>query len=108
MTKFLFRSICPICREYDDVIQWKHTNCGGRRFIDENLDLICEKCGDRTFILNSPFSCNKNNHTKEEKPDAFSIIGILSYIKNIPDLDGRTRVKMRSNLINYCQKNKLN
>ena len=101
MAKFLFRSYCPICFE-DDIIQWKHINCGGRIFIDENLDLICEKCGYRTFILNSPFVCNKNNHTKEEKPDVFSIIAILSYINNIPGLDGPTRVKMRSKLKNFC------
>ena len=98
MAKFLFKSICPICFE-DDVMEWTHSDCGGRRYIDENLYLICEKCSDRTFILDAYFTCN--NHNKSEKPDKYGMIEIITCIRNFPDMNCQTRRKMRSKLCSF-------
>ncbi len=97
MSKYLFRSICPVCLD-GDIIKWTHTKCGGTRYIDENLYLICEKCNDRTFILDTSFTCNHNNHNKAEKPDVLSLMEIISSFENIPDINGCTRRKMLDKL----------
>ena len=99
MSKYLFKCQCPICQE-GDIFQWNHSNCG-RRFIDEDLYLICEKCNDRTFVLEASFACGKNNHTKPEKPDVYCMISTLGRIGNIPDLNGPTRKKMIDKLKKY-------
>ena len=95
MAKFLFKSICPICLD-GDVLEFTHSSCGGRRYIDENLYLICEKCSDRTFILDAYFTCN--NHKKSEKADCYDMIEIISSLSNFPDMNCQTRRKMRSKL----------
>ena len=63
--------------------------------------LICEKCNDRTFVLDTSFACDKNNHTKHEKPDVFCMITILSCLSNIPGMNLLTRKKMLDKLKKY-------
>lgn len=90
MTKFLFRSFCPICLN-GDIITWTHTNCGGNRYIDENLYLTCEKCNSRTYILDSTFSCP--NHEGSKKTDLMSLIQMISLLDDSV-IDFSTRKKM--------------
>ena len=100
MPKFLFKTNCPICLD-SEIIQWTHSNCGGDQYIDENCDLICEKCNDRTFILDQTFKCNNLNHKCYNEPDAHNVIAILSDLRNIPELDSYTRRNMLKLLIKY-------
>ena len=97
MPKYLFRSNCPICLD-GDIIEWIHTDCGGRRYIDEDLYLLCDKCNNRTFILDSGFSCDK--HKDSHKPELYDIISLISQITNIPDMNSATRRKMINKLRN--------
>ena len=97
MPKFLFKTNCPICLD-SEIIQWTHSNCGGDQYIDENCDLICEKCNDRTFILDKTFKCNNLNHKNYYKPDVYNVIAILARITNIPKF---TKINMLNLLKKY-------
>ena len=56
MSKYLFKTKCPACGDRE-IFTWCHDpkNCGGARYIDEDLYLHCNKCNDKTFLFNSPF-----------------------------------------------------
>ena len=107
MEKFLFRSKCPSCLEEGDIISWTHSGCGGYIFIDENVDLTCQKCNIKFFVLNARFNCayhsidhcgyrdNNNNNF------IISMISIISDIQNFPGMNPSTRIRMMYKLKNY-------
>ena len=99
MAKFLFKSNCPICFD-EEIHQWTHSDCGGNRYIDENCYLICEKCDNKIFILDTYFTCN--NHRNSQKPDVYDIICIIKSIVNIPEMNCKTRKNMLTLLKKYC------
>ena len=41
--------ICPACG--NRTISQRYHTCGGKRYIDEDLNLYCEKCNDKTFFF---------------------------------------------------------
>ena len=99
MSKYLFESICPICLDGSRFVFYH--DCGGKRFIDEDLYLHCEKCNDKTFILDSEFKCDCNNHNYYEKVDKYDIISCISQISNLPSITGNVRKNMLKKLKDY-------
>ena len=55
MSKYLFEFICPGCGHGN--LQVFYHKCGGKRYIDEDLYLYCDKCSDKTYLFNSTFKC---------------------------------------------------
>ena len=55
MPKYPLKMPCPACGSR--IISERYHTCGGKRFIDEDLYLYCDKCNDKTYFLDSRFKC---------------------------------------------------
>lgn len=102
MSRYRFHTICPVCMEGERFF-WVHSEDEGDDYIWDNCDLQCDKCKNRSFILNHKFKCGRNNHNEYEEIDAFDLIEALSSITNIPDLNGSTRKNMCKILKKYVK-----
>ena len=87
MSKYLFKTICPACGD-SEIISWCHDpkNCGGARYIDEDLYLHCNKCNDKTFLFNATFDCGKHDSRKPEICHFLASLHILRETSDIPNL----------------------
>ena len=47
MSRYLLVIPCPACGNTE--IAQRYHECGGKRYIDEDLYLHCDKCNDKTF-----------------------------------------------------------
>lgn len=83
MSKYLFNVICPACGMGKAGVFYH--SCGGKRYIDEDLYLHCDKCNDSTFIMNSRFKCENHNVFRELDKMIFlrGLAGLAS--SNIPE-----------------------
>ena len=63
MSKYLFKTVCPVCGD-SEIISWRHATktCGGAQYIDEDLYLHCDKCNDKIFLFNMLFQCGKHDY----------------------------------------------
>ena len=86
MSKYLFKTICPACGD-SEIISWCHDpkNCGGARYIDEDLYLHCNKCNDKTFLFNATFDCGKHDSRKPELGPFLEALTILRETSDIPN-----------------------
>ena len=86
MSKYLFKTICPACRD-KEIISWCHDTkkCGGARYIDEDLYLHCNKCNDKTFLFNATFDCGKHDSRKPSMLDVMKALALLNTSSDIPD-----------------------
>ena len=86
MSKYLFKTICPACGD-SEIISWCHDpkNCGGARYIDEDLYLHCNKCNDKTFLFDGTFNCNKHDSRKPELGPFLEALTILGETSDIPN-----------------------
>ena len=86
MSKYLFKTICPACRD-KEIISWCHDTkkCGGARYIDEDLYLHCNKCNDKTFLFDGAFNCNKHDSRKPSKMHVRRALTLLQISSDIPD-----------------------
>ena len=86
MSKYLFKTICPACRD-KEIISWCHDTkkCGGARYIDEDLYLHCNKCNDKTFLFDGTFNCNKHDSRKPSKENVRRALSFLQISSDIPD-----------------------
>ena len=74
---------CPAC--HNRTISQHYHECGGKRYIDEDLDLYCDKCNDKTFILNAKFRCNFHDYKEVNKMSLIDCMTSLSGLSDIPD-----------------------
>ena len=85
MSRYLLTIPCPACGNREIALRY-HT-CGGKRYIDEDLYLHCDKCNDKTFFFDSRFRCNEHNDYREV--DLHKLMTILSTLSSfssgIPD-----------------------
>ena len=63
MSRYLLVIPCPACGNME--ISQRYHECGGKRYIDEDLYLHCDKCNDKTFFMDSRFRCG--NHEDYRK-----------------------------------------
>ena len=49
MPRYKFIAGCPACGNRR--ISQRYHECGGKRYIDEDLYLYCDKCNNKTFFL---------------------------------------------------------
>ena len=86
MSKYLFKTKCPACRNME-IISWCHDakKCGGDRYIDEDLYLHCNKCNDKTFLFNATFDCGKHDSRMPEYQQIFAALEILHDSSDIPE-----------------------
>ena len=70
MPKYLFEPICPACLQGDPRVFYH--KCGGKRYIDEDLYLYCDKCSDKSYLFNSTFKCQF--HDDYRKPNKMRIL----------------------------------
>jgi len=86
MSKYLFKTICPACGD-SEIISWCHDpkNCGGARYIDEDLYLHCNKCNDKTFLFDGTFSCNKHDSRKPSMVHVMKALTFLQISSDIPE-----------------------
>lgn len=101
MPRYRFYSNCPICLD-NERFYWVHSKDNGDDYIWDNCDLECDKCHNRSFILDHKFMCGMNNHNEYEKPDAYGLIEAISNIANIPNIPNEARRKMREILRKYA------
>ena len=54
-----FMSGCPYpgCPNQHTMIRWVHSDCGGYRWIYDDGYLQCEKCNERSKLIDNSFSC---------------------------------------------------
>ena len=94
MPKYLFRSICPICLD-GDIIEWIHTDCGGRRYIDEDLYLYCDKCSDKTYLFDSTFKCEyHDDYRKANKMIMMKGLSVFPQFTRFNSIDEKIIKKM--------------
>ena len=86
MSKYLFKTKCLACGD-SEIISWCHDpkNCGGARYIDEDLYLHCNKCNDKTFLFNATFDCGKHDSRKPIYTDICVALAILQKSSDISD-----------------------
>ena len=85
MSKYLFKTVCPVCGD-SKIISWRHDTktCGGARYIDEDLYLHCNKCNDKTFLFNSQFQCGKHDYQDPNCKHVFKALLILKESSDVP------------------------
>ena len=83
MSKYLFDTICPSCGEGKHGIFYH--SCGGKRYIDDDLYLHCDKCKDKTFIFNSTFKCENHNDFRNFNKFAFMKSLALVSLFKVPE-----------------------
>ncbi len=89
MSKYPLKIICPACCN-GSPIQFYH-ECGGKRYIDEDLNLYCDKCDNKTFILDTTFRCHLHDQYKEV--NALGLMRSLSISTEIPSNIVREMIK---------------
>ena len=80
MSKYLFDFICPACGQGDHGVFYH--KCGGKRYIDEDLYLYCDKCSDKTYLFDAKFQCKY--HDDGRKTDKFRWMNSLALSRSIP------------------------
>ena len=63
MSRYLLVIPCPACGNME--VQQRFHECGGKRYIDEDLYLHCDKCNDKTFFMDSRFRCGNHEDYRE-------------------------------------------
>ena len=63
MSRYLLVIPCPACGNME--ISQRYHECGGKRYIDEDLYLHCDKCNDKTFFMDSRFRCGNHEDYRE-------------------------------------------
>ena len=83
MSRYLLDIICPACGRSNHGVYY-HT-CGGKRYIDEDLYLYCERCHDKTFISDSKFKCELHSDFRSfDKRIFLKQIAMISQTSKIP------------------------
>ena len=71
--------------ESNRTISQHYHECGGKRYIDEDLDLYCDKCNNRAFLLDSRFKCESHDDFRPIDKMAFmSSLSLMSRTSNVP------------------------
>ena len=74
---------CPACGNME--ISQRYHECGGKRYIDEDLYLHCDKCNDKTFFMDSRFRCsNHNDYRKANRIKMMNAFACFSTSSEIP------------------------
>ena len=83
MSRYLFDTICPACGRGNPGVFYH--SCGGKRYIDDNLYLYCDKCNNRAFLLDSRFKCESHDDFRPIDKMAFmSSLSLMSRTSNVP------------------------
>jgi len=90
MSKYLLRIICPACG--NRTISQRYHTCGGKRYIDEDLNLYCDKCNDKTFFFDSIFQCECHDEFREVNLQKF--LGAMSILSTSSEIPHRIIQKM--------------
>ena len=57
--KYTLRAKCPFCPNHNIPINWKHADCGGTLWIDEEGYVECGECGEGCYLDHMVFKCMK-------------------------------------------------
>ena len=65
--KYTLRAKCPFCPNHNIPINWKHADCGGTLWIDEEGYVECRECREGCYLDHMVFkcmegTCNFNRH----------------------------------------------
>ena len=82
MSKYLLKITCPACRSRR--ISQRYHECGGKRYIDEDLYLYCDKCNNKTFFFDAKFQCENHDFREVNLTTFLESIACLSNSSEIP------------------------
>lgn len=102
MSRYRFHTVCPVCLE-NEKFYWVHSEDNGADYIWDNCDLECDKCKNRSFILEHQFNCGRKNHNTYESIDLYDLISVISEVSNIEGLNGPARKNMLNILKTHAQ-----
>ena len=97
MSKYLLRITCPACG--NNTISQRYHECGGKRYIDEDLNLYCDKCNDKTFFFDSRFQCEC--HDDFRKVDIQNFLRAVSILSTLSEIPERIIKKMVEKALDY-------
>ena len=55
--KYALRAKCPFCPNHNIPINWKHADCGGTLWIDEEGNVECRECRKECYLDHMDFKC---------------------------------------------------
>jgi len=97
MSKYLLRITCPACG--NSTISQFYDECGGKRYIDEDLNLYCDKCNDETFFFDARFQCGHHDDFREVNIQNF--LGTMSILSTSSEIPPRIIQKMMKKALDY-------
>ena len=83
--KYTLRAKCPFCPNHNIPINWKHADCGGTLWIDEEGNVECRECRKECYLDHMVFKCMEgtcifNRHRRmpiiitDSVPNSFPIL----------------------------------
>ena len=97
MSKYLFDFICPACGQGDHGVFYH--KCGGKRYIDEDLYLYCDKCSDKTYLFDSTFKCEyHDDYRKANKMIMMKGLSVFPQFTRFNSIDEKIIKKMMENV----------
>ena len=78
-----FKAPCPVdqCKTKQEMVEWKHQNCGGILVINAQGHIRCKKCNKTSLFVKWPFNCGEHEDKLPSIQGTCNSLGKLSYEK---------------------------
>ena len=110
MSELLFRSrsICfdESCNNQTD-INWHHETCSSssNEYLNDSGYIRCSECGSIWPLLMTKFKCNTRSNIKSNsKTDFYEVIGFVSSIEWMKEMNGKFRRNLIKSLMEQGEK----
>ena len=82
--KVTFLSKCPSC-DNDKFIMWRHRDCGGAYDLYTNGDIVCQRCYQKSNLLDMRFACGTHECWKVYNGSSKDAINLIIKKMDIGD-----------------------
>ena len=103
---FEFITRCPVdgCNNYEE-INWNHTGCGKKEYINQYAEIICSVCKKKMRIFDINFNCGKHVEGKPPSKDVQRLVAAFEPLYKHNNGKRHIIKRLLTNLIDICQIN---